>query len=116
MFFTKPELSFISSDVKEKEIQTKGTNNPTSQLATNRKCFDTLLSSFFNCMDSIDGSQLLKGLKWGSRQHETNPKTCTSTSLPLYFYFGYQILQETKQIKERGGEVRCIRSILIESP
>lgn len=115
MFFTKPKLPFIISDVKEKEIQTKGANNHWFPLASDRSCFDTLLSSFFNCMDSIDSCQLLKGLKWGSRPHESNPKTCTSTSLPFYFYFGYRILQETKLFNE-CGEVHFKRSFLIVSP
>lgn len=78
-------------DNQNKEKQTGGTNNPMSQSAA--ECF---------CMDSIDRGQLLKGLKWGSRPYVLSPSTCTATSLPLYFYFGYQILQAKKLMKECG--------------
>lgn len=47
----------------------------------------------------IDEKTLLKGLKWGSRPYVFNPKYCSSTTLPLYFYFGYQIWQGLKKKK-----------------
>lgn len=78
-------------DVQQKEKQTAGTNKHMSQSAS---------KSF--CMDLIDHDQLVKGLKWGSRPYVQSPNCCTSTSLPLYFYFGYQILQAKPLMKECG--------------
>lgn len=37
-----------------------------------------------------------------SRPYVLNPKYSTPTSLPLYFYFGYQLLQEYNKIVECG--------------
>lgn len=44
----------------------------------------------------------VKGLKWKSRPYVLNPKFSTPTSLPLYFYFVYQLLQESKRLEECG--------------
>lgn len=43
----------------------------------------------------------LKGYK-DSRPYVLNPKYSTPTSLPLYFYFGYQLLQEYNKVVECG--------------
>lgn len=57
------------------------------------------------CMPkNIDENTLVKGFKFGSRPYVFNPKYCTSTTLPLYFYFGYQIWQ-TSQRNEKCGQV-----------
>lgn len=37
-----------------------------------------------------------------SRPHVLNPKFSTPTSLPLYFYFVYQLLQESKRLEDCG--------------
>lgn len=37
-----------------------------------------------------------------NRVHVLNPKYSTPTSLPLYFYFVYQILQEKKELDQLG--------------
>lgn len=42
-----------------------------------------------------------------SRPYVLNPKYSTPTSLPLYFYFGYQILQESN-LMEACGPVRLL--------
>lgn len=34
-----------------------------------------------------------------------NPKFSTSTSLPLYFYLGYQVLQENEEFMKEYGKV-----------
>lgn len=46
--------------------------------------------------------RLLEGYKKEFRPYVLNPKYSCPTSLPLYFYFGYQLLQETEQMKECG--------------
>uniref|UniRef100_A0A8W8NSN5 TRPM SLOG domain-containing protein n=1 Tax=Magallana gigas TaxID=29159 RepID=A0A8W8NSN5_MAGGI len=47
-------------------------------------------------------NQSLEGFKRESRPHVLNPKYSTPTSLPLYFYFVYQLLQESKRLEECG--------------
>lgn len=47
-------------------------------------------------------NQILGGFKEGSRPYVLNPKYSTPTSLPLYFYFGYQLLQESGHMEECG--------------
>lgn len=37
-----------------------------------------------------------------SRTHVLNPKYSTPTSLPLYFYYVYQLLQESNSLNEYG--------------
>lgn len=44
---------------------------------------------------------LLKRLYWIPRTFVSRAKDCTATSLPLHFYFGYQILQ----VKEREEDL-----------
>lgn len=56
--------------------------------------------------NSIQSSQLLKGLKSKTRPFVLHPELSTSTSLPLYFFLGYQILQEDKDLMESCGNVR----------
>lgn len=46
--------------------------------------------------------------KMQSRAHVLNPKFSTPTSLPLYFYFVYQLLQESKSLKECGPVSRTL--------
>lgn len=46
--------------------------------------------------------QILKGFKKESKPYVLNPKYSTPTSLPLYFYFGYQLFQESKCFEECG--------------
>ncbi|XP_078329885.1 transient receptor potential cation channel subfamily M member-like 2 [Crassostrea virginica] len=45
---------------------------------------------------------LLEGYKRESRPYVLNPKYTSPTSLPLYFYFGYQLLLESKLMQECG--------------
>lgn len=46
--------------------------------------------------------QLLEAFKKKSRPYVLSPKYSTPTSLPLYFYFGYQLLQESELMKKCG--------------
>ncbi|XP_056002332.1 uncharacterized protein LOC130049150 isoform X2 [Ostrea edulis] len=46
--------------------------------------------------------QLLKDYKMESRAYVLNPKYASPTSLPLYFYFGYQLLQESRTLMDNG--------------
>lgn len=48
------------------------------------------------------GYTMVKGSKMISRAHVLNPKYSTPTSLPLYFYFVYQILQESNKLDQLG--------------
>lgn len=45
---------------------------------------------------------MLEGSNMISRAHVLNPKYSTPTSLPLYFYFVYQILQESNKLDQLG--------------
>lgn len=56
--------------------------------------------------NSVQSGHLLRGLKSKTRPFVLNPKLSTSTSLPLYFFLGYQILQEDKDLMECCGNVR----------
>lgn len=50
-------------------------------------------------------TKLSEGLKLGRRSYVMNPKFSTSTSLPLYFYLGYQVLQENAEYMKECGKV-----------
>lgn len=52
--------------------------------------------------DVIDPDKVLKGFQWRSRPHVFSQKLCNATTLPLYFYWGYQILQEQNLMKQCG--------------
>lgn len=52
-------------------------------------------------------NQILEGYKHEARPYVLNPKHTSPTSLPLYFYFGYQLLQESKQMQQ-SGHVSCL--------
>lgn len=54
------------------------------------------------CPDEAILNQSLQELKRESRPYVLNPKYSTPTSLPLYFYFVYQLLQESKRLEECG--------------
>lgn len=43
-----------------------------------------------------------------SRPYILNPKYSAPTSLPLYFFFGYQLLQESSDLMEECGPVSKI--------
>lgn len=47
-------------------------------------------------------NQNLQEFRRESRPYVLNPKYSTPTSLPLYFYFVYQLLQESKRLEECG--------------
>lgn len=49
----------------------------------------------FNKEDKLT-NQSLEGYEKDFRPYVLNPKYSCPTSLPLYFYFGYQLLQEKK--------------------
>lgn len=56
--------------------------------------------------NSIESVQLLSGRQSKTGPFVLNPKLSTSTSLPLYFFIGYQILQENKEYMKCCGKVR----------
>lgn len=45
---------------------------------------------------------IFKDYNMKSRTHVLNPKYSTPTSLPLYFYYVYQLLQESNSLKKYG--------------
>ncbi|XP_056002361.1 transient receptor potential cation channel subfamily M member-like 2 isoform X2 [Ostrea edulis] len=63
-----------------------------------------------NSVEPKDMNKLLKGYKKESRAYVLNPKYTSPTSLPLYFYFGYQLLQEWKLLKE-GGQILLFEAL-----
>nr|XP_034318676.1 transient receptor potential cation channel subfamily M member 2-like [Crassostrea gigas] len=46
--------------------------------------------------------RIFEGFNMESRAHILNPKFSTPTSLPLYFYFVYQLLQESRKLEKFG--------------
>lgn len=52
-----------------------------------------------------ESTKLFEGLSWGTRSYVMNPKFSTSTSLPIYFYLGYQVLQENEEFMKVCGKV-----------
>lgn len=59
------------------------------------------IATKFSCNPEIK-PQSLEGYEKDFRPYVLNPKYSCPTSLPLYFYFGYQLLQEKGQMKECG--------------
>lgn len=55
--------------------------------------------------------ELLEGFKKDIRPYVLNPKFSAPTSLPLYFFFGYQLFQESESL-ERCGPVRLKNFLL----
>lgn len=51
--------------------------------------------------------RMLKRFKIKSKPCVINPKYSKPTSLPLYFYFGYQLLQESKCLDECAPVSQC---------
>lgn len=70
--------------------------NPFKELSL---AWKLLRRNFTSPEENIKG--VLKGFK-ESRPYVLNPKYSTPTSLPLYFYFGYQLLQEYSKVVECG--------------
>lgn len=70
--------------------------NPFKELSL---AWKLLRRNFTSPEENIKG--VLKGFK-ESRPYVLNPKYSTPTSLPLYFYFGYQLLQEYNKVVECG--------------
>ncbi|XP_056002348.1 uncharacterized protein LOC125661864 isoform X2 [Ostrea edulis] len=54
--------------------------------------------------------QLLGDYKKESRAYVLNPKFASPTSLPLYFYFGYQLLQESNLLM-RSGRILLLEAL-----
>lgn len=76
----------------------------------NQTIKDTSLAWNFLRKNSIGPSEktiyeLLEGFKKDIRPYVLNPKFSAPTSLPLYFFFGYQLFQESESL-ERCGPVR----------
>lgn len=63
--------------------------------------WNLVLSSTGKSKSTISINNAFKGLK-ESRPYVLNPKYTTPTSLPLYFYFGYQLMQGKGEIHECG--------------
>lgn len=56
--------------------------------------------------DDVKNLTAYHNLKSKTRPFVLNPKLFRSTSLPLYFFLGYQILQERKDLMADCGKVR----------
>lgn len=53
-------------------------------------------------LDKHNMDQMLEEYKKESRPYVLKPKYTSPTSLPLYFFFGYQLLQERNAMKKSG--------------
>lgn len=89
----KHDKSSFHSDVAHTEVNEN--TNKGSSLA-----WKLLRRNFVSPEEKII-YQVLEGFK-ESKPYVLNPKYSTPTSLPLYFYFGYQLLQELELIEESG--------------
>lgn len=67
---------------------------------TTRK--DSSLAKMHLTKDSNDFKEFRENMKWKTKTYVVNPKYCNATTLPLYFFFGYQILQELKLLQTCG--------------
>nr|XP_034319464.1 transient receptor potential cation channel subfamily M member-like 2 [Crassostrea gigas] len=84
--------------------QIDSTESPTGKRKNPFKGFSLawkLLRRNFTSPEEKIIKKVLIGYK-ESRPYVLNPKYSTPTSLPLYFYFGYQLLQEYNKIVECG--------------
>lgn len=57
-----------------------------------------------------ESRELREKLKWKTKTYILSPEFCSATSLPLYFFFGYKILQECN-IMERCGDVLLFEAL-----
>lgn len=112
-----------SLDPEEKPVMNKhekpGTVSTGKEKNTdNQTIKDTSLAWNFLRKNSISPTEktiyeLLEGFKKDIRPYVLNPKFSAPTSLPLYFFFGYQLFQESESL-ERCGPVR-FRNFLFSS-
>lgn len=107
------KYSFFSDSKKRKKTETA---DPVDQ-TMNQNLNGNSIGGAPLLDNSIQSSQLLKGLKSKTRPFVLHPELSTSTSLPLYFFLGYQILQEDKDLMESCGNVRkssiCLNLIFL---
>lgn len=87
-------------DNQETKADTSGKNDP-SLPEHDLKGF-SLTRKFLHSNSVGPAKEFLEGFSMESRAHVLNPKYSTPTSLPLYFYFVYQLLQESKRLEECG--------------
>lgn len=74
---------------------------------------ETIKDDLRNGSPSQKATELFEGLNWRTILYKTNPKFSSSTSLPLYFYLGYQILQENEEFMKECGKVSSFIFFLI---
>lgn len=55
-----------------------------------------------------------KGTQWVPRTYVSRAKDCTATSLPLHFYFGYQLLREEYKGYEQYEESSKVKYLFIK--
>lgn len=59
---------------------------------------------------STDDYNFREKLKWKAKTYILSPEFCSATSLPLYFFFGYQILQKVN-LMEKCGDVLLFEAL-----
>lgn len=59
---------------------------------------------------STDDYNFREKLKWKAKTYILSPEFCSATSLPLYFFFGYQILQKVN-LMEKCGDVSKLSNL-----
>lgn len=97
--FTLQNIHFIFSDVKMTE-KIPESNALNLSIRNSALVIDGLQT------DIIIPESFLEGLQLVPRTYVLRTEYCTATSLPLHFYFGYQILQVKKLVK-KIGHVSC---------
>lgn len=91
----------ILKDNKKTEETSKKTNQRSPEYGPPLKGLSLTIK--FLRKNSVSPQDVkFEGFNMKSRTHVLNPKYSTPTSLPLYFYFVYQLLQEEKKIKQYG--------------
>ena len=94
LFFTAGE------NVSEKKNQQADEKQPESSSFKVSSLTSELMS--LKNSDKPDINKILEEYKKESRPYVLKPKYTSPSSLPLYFYFGYQLLQEQAAMEKSG--------------
>lgn len=100
-FFHRNFIYHIFKDKKKKEDKSKKISKRPPEYGPPLKGLSLTLK-FLEKNSVSPQEDMLEGFNKKSRTHVLNPKYSTPTSLPLYFYFVYQILQEAKELTKLG--------------
>lgn len=113
-FYTICRKIYFFTEVENKEHQhspkqTIGSKSELNGLDITGSSLASKLIMQKNSIGPDKMNQILEEYRKGSRPYVLKPKYTSPTSLPLYFYFGYQLLQELEAMKQSGHvSLECI--------